>query len=114
MNAAEIKAAYARDLKETIVVRRYTGAGANRPRFDAAVRGKATPYQTKELIGTITQGDTRVIVLVDDLIASQFALPLTTNDKIVIARHPELAIINPAERKAPDGTLVAYEIQARG
>jgi hypothetical protein len=56
MNASEIRAAYARELKEQIGIRRYTGAGANRPRFDVYVRGKATPYATTELIGTISAG----------------------------------------------------------
>lgn len=113
MQASEIKAAYARELKETIVVRRYTGAGANRPRFDVAVRGKATPYSATELIGTVIQGDQRILVLAEDIIAAQMVLPVTTNDKVVV-KGKELSIQNPAERKAPDGTLVAYEIQARG
>jgi hypothetical protein len=113
MNAAQIRSAYARNLSETIGVRRYTGAGSARPRFDVYVRGKATPYAAHELIGTITQGDTKVFLLVQDIITGQMALPITTNDKVVV-KGRELAIINPAERKAPDGTLIAYEIQARG
>ncbi len=113
MQASEIKAAYASELKETIGVRRYTGAGANRPRFDVYVRGKATPYGTDEFINTVVQGDQRILVLAEDIIAAQMALPVTTNDFVVV-RGKQLAIINPAERKAPDGTLVAYEIQARG
>ncbi len=113
MNASEIKAAYARQLKEQIIVRRYTGAGANRPRFDVAVRGKAAQYDTDELINTVVQGDQRVFLLVEDIIAAQMALPVTTNDFVVV-KGKQFAIINPKERKAPDGTLVAYEIQARG
>ncbi len=113
MNAAEIKRAYAAELKETIGVRRYTGAGANRPRYDIFIRGKATPYGTDELMGTVTQGDQRVILLVEDIIAAQMSLPITTNEFLVV-KGKQIAIINPAERKAPDGTLVAYEIQARG
>lgn len=113
MNAAEIKAHYAAELKETIIVRRYTGAGANRPKFDAEVRGKAWGYSAKELVGAIQQGDQRVIVLVDDLIAKGFALPITSADKVVV-KGREIAIINPGQRKAPDGTLVVYDLQARG
>jgi hypothetical protein len=114
MNAAAIRAAYARTLKENIVVRQYTGAGANRPRFDTMVRGKARQYSSTELIGTIAQGDLNILILVEDLIAQQFSLPLTTDHKIVVAHHPELSIQGVAERKALDGTLIAYEIQARG
>jgi hypothetical protein len=104
MNAAEIKRAYARELKETIGVRRYAGAGSIRPRFDIFIRGKATPYGATELIGSVTQGDQRVIILVEDIIASLMTLPVTTGDKLLV-KGRELAIINPAERKAPDGTL---------
>lgn len=113
LTASQIKAAYARVLKEPIIVRRYTGSGTNRPKFDAEVRGKANRYATTELIGTVVQGDQRVFVLVDDLIEKQFPLPLTTNDKLVV-KGKEISIIAPNERKAPDGALVAYEIQARG
>jgi hypothetical protein len=112
MNAAEIRAAYARELKQTVGVRRYTGAGSTRPRFDAFVRAKATQEGATELIGTVAEFDWIVIVLVEDLIAAQFALPLTTNDKLVVAGK-ELAIVNPKTRPAPDGTIVAYEIRAR-
>lgn len=114
MNAAAIKAAYARELKETIVVRRYAQgvAGTNRPRFDATVRGKARLYAATELIGPIAQGDWNVIVLVDDLIEAQFAPPLTTNDKVVVAGK-EISILAPNTRKASDGTVVVYDCQAR-
>ncbi len=112
MNAAEIKAAYARVLKEPILVRRYTGTGANRPFFDTKVRGKARLYAATELIGTITQGDQNVILFVDDLIARNFALPLTTNDRAVVAGK-EIAIVAANTRKAPDGTIVVYDCQAR-
>lgn len=113
MTADQIKAAYARQLKETIVIRRYTGAGTVRPRLDVEARGKATQYGAEELIGTVQQGDQKVIVLVDDLGSRGFALPVNSNDKVVIAGK-EHAIINPGLRKAPDGTPVAYEMQVRG
>lgn len=114
ITAAQIKAAYARDLAEPIIVRRYTGTGASRPRFDVEVRGKATQYGAEELIAAVQQGDQKVFVLVDDLIAAQFPLPVVVNTDKVVVKGKELAIINPGERKAPDGTLVAYELQARG
>jgi hypothetical protein len=113
MTADQIRAAYARVLQEPIVVRRYTGTGTSRPHFDVEVRGKASQYDADELIGTIQQGDQKVIFLADDLVSRQFALPVISSDKIVV-RGKELAIINPGQRKAPDGTLIAYEIQVRG
>lgn len=113
ISAATITAQYRRVLDETIIVRRYTGSGASRIKFDAAAVGKETRYAVDELVGSIIQGDHRVIVLVEDLIGKNFALPVTTNDKIVVSGR-ELAIIVPNERKAPDGTLVAYDLQCRG
>ncbi len=113
MTADEIKAHYAAELKETIIVRRYTGSGTNRPKFDAAVRGKAWDFSDRELIGSIQQGDQRVLVYVDDLIEKGFALPLTSADKVVV-KGKEIAIISPGQRKAEDGTLVVYDLQARG
>jgi hypothetical protein len=111
--ATAIKASYASKLKETIIIRRYTGSGQNRPRFDAAVRGKSIAYQAEEFVGPVLQGDRRVFLLVEDIIARQMALPITATDKVVV-KGRELAIINPAERSADDGTLVAYELQCRG
>lgn len=113
ITADEIKSHYAEELQEPVIVRRYTGAGVNRPRFDAEVRGKAWGYSAKDLIGTIQQGDQRVLVLVDDLIARGFALPITSSDKVVV-KGRELAIVSPGLRKAPDGTVVVYDLQARG
>jgi hypothetical protein len=113
MDAAELKSHYAEELQETITVRRYTGAGTNRPRFDVQARGKSWGYAARELNGSIQQGDTRVLVLVQDLIDAQLALPLTPSDKLVV-KGREIAIISPAQRKAQDGTLVVYDIQARG
>lgn len=113
MNADEIKSAYAATLKETVFIRRYTGSGPARPKFDAAARARAVPYAVEELVGSIVQGDQKVIVLVEDLINNGLTMPVTTADKVVVFGR-ELAIIAPLARKAMDGTLVAYELQARG
>src|SRR4051812_1114937 len=99
MTADELTAHYGAELQETIIVRRYTGVGVNRPKFDAEVRGKAWGYKTEEMIGVIQQGDQRVLVLVADLIERGFALPVTSNDKLVV-KGREIAIISPGQRKA--------------
>ena len=112
-NADGIKAHYRQVCQETIIVRRYTGSGTSRPKFDVPVRGRAIGYDAKELIGGIVQGDQKVIVLVEDLIAKGMTLPLTTSDKAVV-NGKEIAIMAPTPRKALDGTLVAYELQCRG
>lgn len=99
---------------EPVLLRRYTGVGVNRPMFEVEVRARVTGYAPQELVGSIQQGDRRVIVLVEDLIAKQFALPVTASDKIVV-RSKELAITSVDDSSRRDGTdLIALEIQARG
>lgn len=99
---------------ETIYIRRYTGQGATRPRYDAPVRARVTGYDAKELIGAILQGDRRVIFLSEDLDAAQFAHPITSADKAVV-RGKELAIIAPDEStRRIQGELIAYDLTVRG
>lgn len=113
MSSDDIKALYRAELKETIVVRRYTGTGTNRPKFEVSVRASSRRYHGTELIGSIVQGDQQVLILVEDLIQKKFALPMTTNDKVVISGK-EIAIVAANERADLDGTLIAYDLQARG
>lgn len=113
MTADEIKRHYAAELKETIAVRRFTGTGASRAATDTEARGRAWGYSAKELIGAVQQGDQHVLLLADDLTAGGFELPVTMNDRVVIDGK-EFAIMSPGVRKAPDGTLIAYELQVRG
>jgi hypothetical protein len=111
--ATAVKSSYASKLKETIGIRRFTGAGPNRPKFDVYVRGKSIFYQAEEFVGGVLQGDRRVFLLVEDIIARQMSLPITAADRVIV-KGAELSIIKPAERSADDGTLVAYELQCRG
>lgn len=119
MNADVVKDTYRRMIDangEIVMLRRYTppSGGTGRPRFDAAVRARVTGYSPEELVGSIVQGDRRVIVLVEDLIARQFALPVLASDKIMV-RGKELAIIAPDDSTRRIGaTLIAYELTARG
>jgi hypothetical protein len=117
MNVDEVKAAYITAMDaagETIVIRRYTGTGTTRVPHDTNVRARVVGYAANELVGTIQQGDRKVIVLVQDLIDAGFSLPVTANDKIVL-RGTMIAVISvdDSTRRIRD-TLVAYEIQARG
>lgn len=99
---------------EWIKIRRYTGLGNSRPRFDVDVRARVTSFHPDELVGAIQQGDRKLIVLADDLIAAQFALPITASDKAVV-RGRELAIVAPDDSTRRLGTvLIAYELAARG
>jgi hypothetical protein len=97
------------DLGQTVVIRRYTGTGASRPHTDTATQAYVRNYGSKELIGSIVQGDQVAVTLVDTLSA---ILPVTTNDKLVVDSK-EFAIKNPMKRVV-SGTLIALEIHAAG
>jgi hypothetical protein len=111
----QAKGDYRAALKDRIAIRRYTGTGSARPRFDAEnIRARVVGYDEQELVGGIQQGDRRAIVYADDLIDAGFALPVTTSDKLVV-RGKELAIIAADDStRRVDGVLIAIEIQARG
>jgi hypothetical protein len=99
---------------EHILVRRYTGTGVNRPRFDVDVRARVTDYRPEELVGAVVQGDRKVILLAEDLLAAQLSLPITATDKVVIRGH-ECAVIAPNDStRRVQGKLIAYELTARG
>jgi hypothetical protein len=114
MTPESATASYRRALGETVQIRRYTGTGSNRPRFDVSVRARVAGYEPQQLVGSIQQGDRKVIVLAEDLINSGFALPVTTNDKVV-ARGKELAILGVDDNtRRVDGVLIAIDLQVRG
>jgi hypothetical protein len=111
-----VKAAHRKAMdavSERILVRRYTGV-SNRSRFDAEVRGRVWDYEPNEIAGPIEEGDRRVRVLVEDMIAAQIPLDLREGDKVVV-RGKELnieAADDNTHRVA--GVLIAYELQVRG
>ena len=116
MTPDQCRSAYRRALGqfEQVVIRRYTGSGANRPKFETTVLARVLDYVPSELIGTIQQGDKRLIILADDLIDAQFELPLRRGDKAVI-RGKEHNIEAPDDSsRRLGGTLIAYELQVRG
>jgi hypothetical protein len=97
---------------EDVIVRRYRGpAGPNQVHDDVTVRARVMGYQPRDLVGSVVQGDRRVIMMVDALAA---ILPLRTSDKCVI-RGVEVAIkgIDDNTRRIA-GTLIALELQVAG
>lgn len=112
--ADDIKAMYRRALRQTVIVRRYTGEDEPRPKIDATCRANAKQYSGAELTGNILQGDHKVIVYADDIVAGGIALPLLASDNLVVDGNQLTITTPPGTRKALDGTLIAYEIQARG
>lgn len=116
MTPDEIKASYRRAMDEAgevVTFRRYTGAGSARPYFDAEVRARVMDYTPDELVGTIVQGDRKLILLAEDMIAAQVPPP-RKGDKIVV-RGKELNIEAPNDNtRRVQGVLIAYELQVRG
>lgn len=106
----DYRASFAR-VGEDVIVRRFTGSGTPRPKTDTTTRARVTGYQPNELIGSIVQGDRKIIALVDTLSG---ILPITTADKLVV-RGKELAIkgVDDSTRRI-GGTLIALEIQVGG
>lgn len=117
MTPEAIRASYKRAIDmvgEPVIFRRYTGTGQNRPSFDATVRARVIDYTAAELIGGIVQGDRRLIVLAEDLIAAQVPLNLRKGDRVVV-RGKELNIegVDDNTRRV-NGVLIAFDLQVRG
>lgn len=100
---------------ETIVIRRYTGKGPDRPRFDTEVRARVMGYEMDAVVGSIQQGDRKVIVLAGDLEDAQFAFPIVPLSDKAVVRGKELTIkaVDDSTRRV-QGVLVAYELQVGG
>ncbi len=114
MNAEAVKASYRRMLGEfeTIKIRRYSGAPRIAHDYDCLA--KPTGYAGNELVGAVVQGDVKIYVFVSDLAATAITLPVTTNDKAVIAGK-ELAILAVDQNTIRiNGQTIAYILQARG
>lgn len=99
---------------EEILMRRYTGTGSNRPRFDVAVAARVVDYMPNELVGDIKQGDRRLIVLAEDLVARQYPMPVKRTDRVVVrGKECSIEALDDNTRRI-GSTLIAYEMRVRG
>lgn len=120
MSPDQVAAEYRRALQQVgtpveVIIRRYTGTGSSRPKFDTpGCAGRMVGYGPDQVVGTVQQGDRKIILLADDLNGAGLALPITVNDKAVV-RGKELQIIaaDDSTRRVA-GVLIAYELQVRG
>lgn len=117
MRPEAIAAAYRRSLGqfETIAIRRFSGTGPSRPYFDYTCLARVTDFQPDELAGNIQQGDRKVIVLAEDLVAAQFPAPVRKGDAIVVGGSKVLNIeaADDASRRV-GARVIAYQLVARG
>jgi hypothetical protein len=117
MPRAGIKARYRRALRqhgEPVLLLRQTGSGAFRPPMRWELRGWVQGYQPQELIGTIVQGDRKVILLAEDVNRAQIGLPITTADALIVrGRQLAIGVIDDSTHR--NGTeLVAFELKVTG
>lgn len=118
MTPDQARAMYRRGLGqfETISIRRYTGAGSARPKFDWDVQARITGFDPQELVGSIVEGDSKLIVLHEDLVNAGFPFPIGTGANWkAVARGKELQIkaVDDKTRRL-GGEIIAYEIAAGG
>jgi hypothetical protein len=66
---------------QTVYIRRYSGTGPTRTHVDTATVAYVRNYGSKELVGSIVQGDQVAVTLVDTLSA---ILPVRTSDVLVV------------------------------
>lgn len=109
------------EVGEPILIRRFTGAGAPRPKQEAWAMARPFGLGSPELVGGILQGKSKWVVLndpsaavPDGMVSLQSLLPLSSDDKLV-AGGKELAIdaIDDKTRRIA-GVIIALEIQVIG
>jgi hypothetical protein len=117
MTPDEIKADYLDALDEVgeiITIRRFTGTGPNRPKFDVDVRARVMSYQPNEMLAGIQQADRKAIVLHEDLVAAGIALPLTNSDFAVVQGKQHAIRVPDNMTRRVAGVTIAYELQIIG
>lgn len=119
MTAQEVLSEYRRamaEVGEDIVIRRYSGpAGPNRAFTDTVARARVVGYQPRDLVGGISQGDRKAIVLVDTLGGLLPIVPGRDSDDKAVVRGKLISIIavDDSTRRI-GGILIALELQVRG
>jgi hypothetical protein len=120
MTPEQVVASYRRSLAEsggeTLIFRRYTGAGENRPFFDyppvpARIRGATA----KELVGSLAGTEREAIVLVADLTTAGVALPRNATGWKVLVDGRECAIVSVDDQtRKVAGVLIAIVVRISG
>ena len=115
MSPAEIKAAYLEaitEVGETVAIRTYVGI--TETYSDVTVRARVVDFSPDQLVGSIVQGDRKLIMLAADVIAAGIELTATQNCKCVV-RGKELQIkaVDDNTRRVA-GELIAYELVVGG
>lgn len=116
MNVEQVKASYRRMLGEfeTISIRRYDGT-TSRTSADYDCLGKPTEFTPDQLVGTVVDGDSKVFAFVDDLIAANIELPISTSTDRVVIEGREFSIVGvDAKTIRLRGQTIAFILHIRG
>lgn len=101
---------------ETISIRRYTGIGTGRPRFDWDVAARVMGFEPQELVGPVVQGDRKLIVLHEDLAQLGFPFPIGTGPNwkaVVRGKELQIKAVDDSTRRL-GSEVIAYDIAAGG
>lgn len=116
MTPADAKASLLAQLTEhgsTVTIRRYTGTGSTRSFVEKVVRARVMGYSADQLVGSIIQGDQKVVIYADDVTAP-LSLPIVKSDKIWIDGR-ETAVESPDHRtRSVAGVVIGINVQVRG
>ena len=112
---ARIKALYQDAIEavgEDVAIRTYVGI--TETYADSTVRARVVDFSPDQLVGSIVQGDRKLIMLAADVIAASIELTATQNCKCVV-RGKELQIkaVDDNTRRVA-GELIAYELVVGG
>lgn len=115
ITADQARSTYRRNLTHQVAIRRFTGpAGPNRTFADTPCRARVRGAAAGALIGDVMTFDFLAVILVEDLVAGGFTLPITTGDKLIFGTR-ELAINFPDNAtRAVGPDLIAYVLHAKG
>lgn len=99
---------------EPIFIRRYTGTGTARPKFDYPVQARVVGFDSSgDLAATAREGNRTVILLAEDLRKAQFPLPIRPTDYAVV-RKTQMAISAPDDSTIRiAGELIGYRLTVR-
>lgn len=114
-NADEMRQHYRdfiEEVGEEVIIRRKTGT--QRISFDVPVMARVVEYQPSELVGSIEQGDVRVIALAEGIAKTGFEEPVRPNDYLVIRGKEWTIQAVDGNTRRVQGVLLAYEFRCRG
>lgn len=102
---------------ETVTFRRYSGSTPSRTATNYAdIPARVMEFTAEELVGPIVQGDRKLIVMHDDLVAANYPLPIPTgaNSKIVVrGKEVQVKSVDGDTRRCA-GECIAYDIVVGG